>query len=52
MTKLKTIGKRETRLNACKLESNYLKSRAKKPYRTSIKKCGKKWCVKVQEKKE
>ena len=51
MAKIKIIGKRTTRLSASKLRGSYISERAKKPYKAFIEKCGKKWCVKVQEKK-
>lgn len=47
----RTIGTRTTRLKARKLEMDFLRSRARKPFKTSIKKKGKKYVVKVQEKK-
>ncbi len=52
MVKKRLVGCRITRINARKLEDDFLKSRARKPYRTFVeKKSNKHWCVKVQEKK-
>ena len=47
----RVVGVRTTRIKARKLEMDFLRSRARKPFKTSVKKKGKKFVVKVQERK-
>ena len=52
MTKnIKIIGCRLDRFKAGKLETNYIRKRNIKPFKTEVIKRGKKYCVKVRNKK-